>query len=328
VLYCGDRNPGQGAQPEMARHKISIIGAGNVGATCAHWAASKALGDIVLLDIVEGLPQGKALDLYEASPIEGFDARIVGTNDYADTAGSDVVIITSGLPRKPGMSRDDLLAANTKIVAEVAGRVAAASPDAVLIVVSNPLDAMVYVAWKISGFAPARVVGQAGILDTGRYRAFLAEAIGCSVADIQAMLLGGHGDDMVPLPRYTTVSGVSVTQLLPAEAIGKIVARTRKGGGEIVSLLKTGSAFYAPSAASVQMAEAILRDRKRLLPCAAYCNREYNVGGYFVGVPCLLGAGGVEKVVELDLTAEERAAFNGSVQHVKELVTAVDKMLM
>jgi len=312
----------------MARKKISIIGAGNVGATCAHWAASKALGDVVLLDIVEGLPQGKALDLAQAGPIEGFDARIVGTNDYRDTAGSDVVIITSGLPRKPGMSRDDLLAANTKIVREVSEKVAATSPDAVLIVVSNPLDAMVYVAWKVSGFPTERVVGQAGILDTGRFRAFLAEAIGCSVADIQAMLLGGHGDDMVPLPRYTTVSGIPVTQLLPAETIDSIVARTRAGGGEIVSLLKTGSAYYAPSAAAVQMTEAILADRKRILPCAAYCNRPYNVGGYFVGVPCLLGAGGVEKVVELELTAEEWAAFNGSVQHVKELVAAVEKLLI
>ncbi|MHC4715991.1 MAG: malate dehydrogenase [Planctomycetota bacterium] len=311
----------------MARKKISIIGAGNVGATCAHWAASKALGDIVLLDIVEGMPQGKALDLYEASPIEGFDAAITGTNDYADTADSDVVIVTSGLPRKPGMSRDDLLAANTKIVHEVCGQVAEFSPGAVLIVVSNPLDAMVYVAWKASGFPTERVVGQAGILDTGRFRAFLAEAIGCSVADIQAMLLGGHGDDMVPLPRYTSVSGIPVTQLLPAETIDAIVARTRKGGGEIVALLKTGSAYYAPAAASVQMAEAILRDRKRILPCAGYCNRQYNVGGYFVGVPCLLGAGGVEKIVELDLTAEERAAFNGSVQHVKELVATVEKMI-
>jgi len=312
----------------MARKKISIIGAGNVGATCAHWAATKALGDIVLLDIIEGLPQGKALDLYQAGPIQGLDARIIGTNDYGDTADSDVVIITSGLPRKPGMSRDELLAANTRIVKEVSAKAAAASPQAVLIVVSNPLDAMTYVAWKVSGFPTQRVVGQAGILDTGRFRAFLAEAIGCSVADIQAMLLGGHGDDMVPLPRYTTVGGVPVTQLLPKESLDAIVARTRQAGGEIVALLKTGSAYYAPAAASVQMAEAVLLDRKRLLPCSAYCNRQYNVGGYFVGVPCLLGAGGVEKVVELDLTAEERAAFNGSVQHVKELVAAVEKMLV
>lgn len=312
----------------MARKKISIIGAGNVGATCAHWAASKALGDIVLLDIVEGMPQGKALDMYQASPIQGFDAAIVGTNDYQDTAGSDVVIITSGLPRKPGMSRDELLTANTGIVKEVTEKVAASSPEAVLIVVSNPLDAMVYVAWKVSGFPTNRVVGQAGILDTGRFRAFLAEAIGCSVADIQAMLLGGHGDDMVPLPRYTTVSGVPITQLLPRQTIDSIVQRTRKAGGEIVALLKTGSAYYAPAAASVQMAEAILADRKRILPCAAYCKREYNVGGYFVGVPVVLGAGGVEKVVELDLTAEEWAALNGSIQHVKELVAAVEKMLV
>ena len=312
----------------MARKKISIIGAGNVGATCAHWAASKALGDIVLLDIVEGMPQGKALDLQEACPIEALDATITGTNDYADTADSDVVIVTSGLPRKPGMSRDDLIATNTKIVHQVCGQVAEFSPNAILIVVSNPLDAMVYVAWKASGFATERVVGQAGILDTGRFRAFLAEAIGCSVADIQAMLLGGHGDDMVPLPRYTCVSGIPVTQLLPAETLDAIVARTRKGGGEIVALLKTGSAFYAPAAASVQMAEAILRDRKRILPCAAYCNRQYNVGGYFVGVPCLLGERGVEKIVELDLTAEERAAFNGCVEHVKELVATVEKLIV
>ena len=312
----------------MATNKISIIGAGNVGATCAHWAVSKALGDVVMLDIVEGLPQGKALDLLQACAIEGLDACVTGTNDYADTANSDVVIITSGLARKPGMSRDDLLAANTKIVAEVTAKAAEFSPEAVLIVVSNPLDAMVYVASKVSGFPHNRVVGQAGILDTGRFRAFLAKAIGCSTADIQAMLLGGHGDDMVPLPRYTTVSGVPVTQLLPAETIDTIVARTRAGGGEIVGLLKTGSAFYAPSAASVQMAEAILRDRKRVLPCAAYCDREYNVGGYFVGVPVMLGAGGVEKVVELELSAEERAALNTSVQHVKELVAQVEQLLV
>ena len=312
----------------MARKKISIIGAGNVGATCAHWAASKSLGDIVMLDIVEGMPQGKALDLRHAAAIDCLDVKIAGANEYAATADSDVVIVTSGLARKPGMSRDDLLAANTKIVAEVAAKVAAASPEAVMIVVSNPLDAMVYVAAKASGLPTSRVVGQAGVLDTGRFRAFLAEAIGCSVADVQAMLLGGHGDDMVPLPRYTTVGGAPVTQLLPKETIDAIVARTRKAGGEIVALLKTGSAYYAPAAASVQMAEAILLDRKRVLPCAGYCDREYNVGGYFVGVPCLLGAGGVEKIVELDLTAEEWAAFNTSVQHVKELVATVEKMLI
>ena len=311
----------------MTRKKISVIGAGNVGATCAHWAASKSLGDIVLLDIVEGLAQGKALDLFQASPIEGFDADIIGTNDYADTAGSDVVIITSGLPRKPGMSRDDLLSANARIVKEVTAKVARHSPGAVLIVVSNPLDAMVYVAWKVSGFPTARVLGQAGVLDAARFRAFLARAIGCSVADIQAMLLGGHGDDMVPLPRYTTVGGIPVTQLLAKDVLDKIIDRTRKGGGEIVALLKTGSAFYAPAAASVQMAEAILRDRKRVLPCAAWCDREYGIGGCFVGVPCLLGAGGVEKVIELELSPEEKAAFDVSISHVKELVAAVEKMI-
>jgi malate dehydrogenase len=311
----------------MARKKISIIGAGNVGATAALWAASKNLGDVVLLDIVEGMPQGKALDLFQASPIEGFDSDVIGTNDYADTANSDVVIITSGLPRKPGMSRDDLLAANTKIVREVTEKAAKQSPQAVLIVVSNPLDAMVYVAWKASGFATNRVLGQAGVLDTARFRAFLARAIGCSVADIQAMLLGGHGDDMVPLVRYTSVSGIPVSQLLGKDELDKIVDRTRKGGGEIVNLLKTGSAFFAPSAASVQMAEAILRDRKRILPCAGYCDKQYGIGGYFVGVPCLLGEGGVEKVIELELTEEEKRAFGVSVQHVKELVAAVEKLM-
>jgi malate dehydrogenase len=281
----------------------------------------------VLLDIVEGLPHGKALDLFQAGPIEGFDSEIVGTNDYADTANSDVIIITSGLPRKPGMSRDDLLAANTKIVREVTEKAARHSPNAVLIVVSNPLDAMVYVAWKASGFPTQRVVGQAGILDAARFRAFLARAIGCSVADIQAMLLGGHGDDMVPLVRYSSVAGIPVSQLLDKHQLDRIVDRTRKGGGEIVGLLKTGSAFYAPSSASVQMAEAILRDRKRILPCAGYCQKEYGIGGYFVGVPCLLGEKGVEKVIELDLSEEEQKAFGLSVQHVKELVAAVDKLM-
>jgi len=307
-----------------ARKKLSVIGAGNVGATCAVWAAKRELGDIVLLDIVDGLPQGKGLDLYEASPVEYFDAKIAGTTDYAATAGSDVVIITSGLPRKPGMSRDDLLAANTKIVGEVAAKVAEHSPEAVLIVVSNPLDAMVSVASKASGFLHNRVIGQAGVLDTARFRAFLAEAIGCSVKDICALLLGGHGDDMVPLPRYASAGGIPIAQLLPADRIDAIVERTRKGGGEIVGLLKTGSAFYAPAAASVQMAEAILRDQKRILPCAAYCESEYNVGGYFVGVPAILGAGGVEKVIEVELTDEERAAMDESVAHVRELVRQVD----
>jgi len=311
----------------MARAKLSVIGAGNVGATCAVWAARRELGDVVLLDIVDGLGPGKALDLYEASPVEYFDAKITGTTDYADTADSDVVIITSGLPRKPGMSRDDLVEANTKIVKDVAGKVARYSPEAILIVVSNPLDAMVYVAHQVSGFAPRRVLGQAGVLDTARFRAFLAEAIGCSVKDVSALLLGGHGDDMVPLPRYASAGGIPIDQLLPVETIDKIVERTRKGGGEIVGLLKTGSAFYAPAAASVQMAEAVLRDQKRILPCAAYCDGEYGVGGYFVGVPAVLGAAGCEKIIEVELADAERAALDASVAHVKELVEAVRKLI-
>jgi len=307
----------------MKRAKISIIGAGNVGATCAHWAAAKQLGDIVLVDIVEGMPQGKGLDLAEAAPIEGFDCKIVGTNGYDETADSDVIIITSGLPRKPGMSRDDLLAANAKIVRSVTEQVASRSPEAVIIVVSNPLDAMVYLAWKTSGFPPNRVVGQAGILDTARFRTFVAMELGVSVEDIITLLMGGHGDDMVPLPRYTSVGGIPLTQLLGKDRIDAIVERTRKGGGEIVSLLKTGSAYYAPAAATIQMAEAIIRDKKRLLPCAAYCDKEYGVGGYFVGVPCILGAGGVEKVIEVELDEQEKAAFAQSVQHVKELVAKI-----
>ena len=311
----------------MARKKLSVIGAGNVGATCAVWAAKRELGDIVLLDIIDGVPQGKGLDLYEASPIEHFDAKITGTCDYADTTDSDVVIITSGLPRKPGMSRDDLIEANTKIVKSVTEQVAKSSPDAILIVVSNPLDAMVYVAHQTSGFDPARVLGQAGILDTARFSAFLAEAIGCSVKDISALLLGGHGDDMVPLPRYASAGGIPISQLLSPDVIDKIVERTRKGGGEIVSLLKTSSAFYAPAAASVKMAEAIIRDQKRILPCAAYCDKEYGVGGYFVGVPAVLGAGGCEKILEVQLNDSERQQMNTSISHVKELVEIVKKML-
>ena len=308
------------------RAKITVIGAGNVGATCAHWAAAKELGDIVLVDIVDGLPQGKALDLRQASPIERFDANIIGTNSYDDTADSDVVIITSGLPRKPGMSRDDLLVKNVAIVKSVTEQVAAKSPNAVLIVVSNPLDAMVYTAWKASGFPTHRVVGQAGILDTARYRAFIAMELGCSIEDITALLLGGHGDDMVPLPSYTSVAGIPVTHLIPQERLDAIVDRARKGGGEIVGLLKTGSAFYAPSAASVQMAEAIIKDKKRILPCAAYCDREYDIGGYFVGVPCVLGVGGVEKVIEVPLSDNEQAAFQASIDHVKELVAETEKL--
>ncbi|HEV8291210.1 MAG TPA: malate dehydrogenase [Tepidisphaeraceae bacterium] len=309
----------------MRRPKISIIGAGNVGASAAVWAASKELGDIVLIDVpqTEGMPAGKALDLFQASPIEGFDCRITGATSYEPTAESDVVIITAGVARKPGMSRDDLLNINTSIVKSVAQEVGKHSPNAVLIVVSNPLDAMVYVAWKASGFPTKRVVGQAGVLDTARYRAFLAMEIGCSVQDVQALLLGGHGDDMVPLPRYTSAGGIPITQLIKKDRLDEIIKRTRNGGAEIVSLLKTGSAYYAPASATVAMAESIVRDKKRILPCAAYCEKEYGIGGYFVGVPCVLGKDGVEKVIEIEMDESERRMFQGSVEHVKELVRAV-----
>lgn len=309
----------------MRRAKISIIGAGNVGATCAHWAASKELGDIVLVDIpqVEGMPQGKALDLFQASPVEGFDAKITGTTSYEATAGSDVVIVTAGVARKPGMSRDDLININTGIVKSVAESVAKWSPNAIMLVVSNPLDAMVYVAWKASGFPTKKVIGQAGVLDAARYRAFLASEIGCSVEDVHALLLGGHGDDMVPLKRYAFAGGIPITQLIKPERLEEIVKRTRSGGAEIVSLLKTGSAYYAPASSTVAMAEAIIRDKKRILACAAYCDQEYGIGGYFVGVPCVLGSEGVERVIEVELDADEKKMFQASVDHVKDLVKAV-----
>ncbi|HWP40868.1 MAG TPA: malate dehydrogenase [Tepidisphaeraceae bacterium] len=309
----------------IRRAKISIIGAGNVGATCAHWAASKELGDIVLVDIpqVEGMPQGKALDLFEASPIEGFDVKITGATNYEPTRDSDVVIVTAGVARKPGMSRDDLININTGIVKSVAENVARHSPQAIMIVVSNPLDAMVYVAWKASGFPTRRIVGQAGVLDVARYRSFIAAELNVSVEDVSALLLGGHGDDMVPLKRYTSVGGIPVTQLIKPDRLEEIVKRTRNGGAEIVSLLKTGSAYYAPAAATIAMAESIIRDKKRLLPCAAYCEKEYGIGGYFVGVPCVLGREGVERIIEIELDDEERRMFQSSVDHVKELVKAV-----
>ena len=309
----------------MRRAKITVIGAGNVGATCAHWAAAKELGDIVLLDIVEGMPQGKGLDLRQASPVERFDSNIIGTNSYDDTKNSDIVIITSGIARKPGMSRDDLMSTNMTIVRKVSDEAVKQSPNAVYIIVSNPLDAMVQTCWKATGLPTKQIVGQAGVLDTARYRTFLAMELGCSVEDIVAVLMGGHGDDMVPLPRYTSVAGIPVTELIPKDRLDAIVKRTRDGGAEIVSLLKTGSAYYAPAAATVQMAEAIIKDKKRILPCAAYCKSEYGVGGYFVGVPCMLGANGVEKVIELKLDGEERKLFDASVLHVKELVAWVEK---
>lgn len=309
------------------RPKISIIGAGNVGATAAHWIASKELGDVVLLDIVEGMPQGKSLDLLEAAPVEGFDVDVKGTNDYKDTKNSDIVVITSGIPRKPGMSRDDLISINTKIVKEVTQNVAKYSPNCILIVVTNPLDAMVFVASKVSKFQHHRVLGMAGILDSTRFRTFIAKELDVSVEDVDAIVLGGHGDSMVPLPRYSTVNGIPITELLPEERINALAERTRKGGEEIVNLLKTGSAFYAPGAAVAEMVEAILKDKKRILPCAAYCNSEYDVGGYFVGVPVKLGRKGVEKVIELKLNDGEKAAFSKSVEHVKGLVATTEKFL-
>ena len=309
----------------MARAKISIIGAGNVGATTAHWCAAAELGDIVLVDIpaVDGMPQGKALDLMEASPVMGFDSKITGTTSYEATTDSDVVVITAGIPRKPGMSRDDLLGTNAKIVAAVTTEIAKTSPDSIIIVVSNPLDAMVQRALQVSGFPHQRVLGQAGVLDTARYRTFLAMELGVSVEDVSALLMGGHGDTMVPIPSCTSVGGIPVTQLLDAGRLEEIVDRTRKGGAEIVGLLKTGSAFYAPAAATTQMVEAILKDKKRLLPCAAYCDSEYGVGGYYVGVPVILGAAGVERIIELELGEEEKAAFQHSVDAVKELVAVM-----
>jgi malate dehydrogenase len=312
----------------MRRAKISIIGAGNVGATTAHWCAAAELGDIVLLDVpqTEGMPKGKALDLMQASPVFGFDSKLTGTTDYADTAGSDVVVITAGIARKPGMSRDDLLSTNAKIMTSVCQEVKKSSPQAVVIVVSNPLDAMVQQAMRITGFPPHRVLGQAGVLDTARYRAFLAMELGVSVEDVSALLMGGHGDTMVPIASCTSVGGIPIQQLLDAKRLEEIIDRTRTGGAEIVSLLKTGSAYYAPAAATAQMVEAVVRDKKRLIPCAAYCDKEYGVGGYYVGVPIILGTGGVEKIVELKLTASEQEAFQKSVDAVKELVAAMDKL--
>ncbi len=304
----------------MGRKKISIIGAGFVGATAAHWAAEKELGDIVLVDIIEGLPQGKALDLFEASPIEGFDSRVIGTNGYEETEDSDIVIITSGVPRKPGMSREDLLEINKKIVESVVTEVVSRSPRAILIVVTNPLDTMTYLAYKRSGFSRERVMGMAGVLDTARFRAFIAMELGVSVEDIQALLLGGHGDEMVPLPRYTTVSGIPLSQLLPKEKIDRLVDRTRKGGGEIVNLLKTGSAFYAPSAGVIQMAEAILKDKKRILPCCAYLDGEYGLRDICFGVPVKLGAKGIESIIEVELTEEEKLLVAKSAESVRKSI--------
>jgi malate dehydrogenase len=313
----------------MKRAKISIIGAGNVGATTAAWCAAAELGDIVLVDIpkTEGMPKGKALDLMEASPIMGFDSRIVGVTSYEETVDSDIVVITAGVPRRAGMSRDDLLSTNARIVGSVAKEIGQTSPHAVVIVVSNPLDAMVQRAMQVTGFPPRRVVGQAGVLDTARFRTFIAMELGVSVEDVSAMLLGGHGDTMVPLLSCAAVGGIPVTQLIDAERLEKIVQRTRDGGAEIVALLNTGSAYYAPAAATAQMVETIVRDKKRLIPCAAYCDREYGVGGYYIGVPVVLGAGGVERIIELPLTDSERAALQKSIDAVKGLVAAMAKLV-
>ena len=312
----------------MRRAKITIVGAGNVGATTAHWCAAAELGDIVLLDIPEAgdMPKGKALDLLQASPVMGFDAEIIGTSDYADTRDSDVVVITAGLPRKPGMSRDDLLSTNAKIMTNVCEQIRGTSPDAIVIVVSNPLDAMVQRALQVTDFQPPRVLGQAGILDTARYRTFLAAELGVSVEDVSALLMGGHGDTMVPLTSCASVGGIPITQLVAPDRLAEIVDRTRKGGAEIVGLLKTGSAYYAPAAATAQMVEAIVRDKKRLVPCAAYCQEEYGVGGFYVGVPVILGAAGVEKIIQLDLSDEEQEAFQKSVTAVKELVATMAQL--
>ena len=306
--------------------KITVVGAGNVGATAAQRLAEKALGDVVLIDVIEGIPQGKALDLAQAASIEKHDAQLIGTNSYELSAGSDIVIITAGVPRKPGMSRDDLLATNRRIVKDVTQQVVRFSPKAILIIISNPLDAMCHVAYQVSGFPRNRVIGMAGILDSARFRAFIAMELKVSVENIHACVLGGHGDTMVPLPRYTTVAGIPITELLPPERIEALVARTRSGGAEIVSLLKTGSAYYAPASAAVEMAESILKDRKKILPCAAYLEGEYVIQGLFVGVPVKLGAGGIEQIIEINLTPEERTALNKSAAAVQELVDAMRKM--
>ena len=310
----------------MGRKKITVVGAGNVGATAAHWAAIKELGDIVLVDIVEGMPQGKALDLMEAAPMEGFDANIIGTNSYEETKNSDVVIITSGIARKPGMSREDLLKINADIIVSVTDNIAKYSPNCIIIVVSNPLDTMTYLALKISKFPKNRVMGQAGALDCTRFQSFIGMELNISVEDIRVMLLGGHGDDMVPLPRYSTINGIPITEFLSKEKIDKLVDRTKKGGGEIVALLKTGSAFYAPSLGAVTMAEAILKDKRRLIPSCAYLDGEYGLKDICFGVPTILGANGIEKIVELSLSDEEKAAVKKSAESVAKTVAEMKAM--
>jgi malate dehydrogenase len=310
----------------MSHPLVTVIGAGNVGATTAQRIAEAGSADVVLVDIVEGLPQGKALDLAEAAPVVGHDMRVRGTNEYADTAASDVIVVTSGLARQPGMSRDDLMARNAGIVRSVVTSAVEHSPDAILVVVTNPLDAMCHVAYGASGFPPERVVGMAGVLDSARFRTFIAEELGVSVTNTHAFVLGGHGDTMVPLPRYSTVGGVPITELLTAERIEALVQRTRDGGAEIVGLLKTGSAFYAPAAATAQMVDGILNDRHMILPCAALLQGQYGVDGLFVGVPVRLGRSGIEEIVEIELTAPEKDAFTASAASVRSLVDTLAQM--
>ena len=305
------------------RRKVSIVGAGNVGATAAHWIASKELADIVLIDIMDGVPQGKALDLQQAMPVEKRDCSVLGTNDYADTANSDIVVITAGIPRKPGMSRDDLLHTNYKIMQDVVSKVVKYSPNCILIIVSNPLDAMAQAAFKLSGFSRNRVIGMAGVLDSARFRTFIAQELNVSVENVTAFVLGGHGDTMVPLVRYSTVAGIPITELIEPAKLEALVARTRDGGAEIVKLVKTGSAFYAPSASAVEMVEAILKDKKKIMPCAVHLEGEYGINGLFVGVPAKLGAHGLEQIIEIKLTADEQAALNKSADAVKELIKVI-----
>jgi malate dehydrogenase len=305
------------------RKKVTIVGSGNVGATAAHWIASKELADVVLIDIVEGVPQGKGLDLLEAMPIEKRDSHVIGTNDYADTANSDIVVITAGVPRKPGMSRDDLLNINHKIMRDVVEKVVRYSPNTILIIISNPLDAMAQAAYKLSGFSRNRVIGMAGVLDSSRFRTFIAEELNVSVENVTAFVLGGHGDTMVPLARYSTVAGIPITELMDRETIERLVQRTRDGGAEIVKYLKTGSAYYAPSAATTEMVEAILKDKKKILPCAAYLEGEYGINGLFVGVPCKLGERGLEDIIQIKLTPDEQEALERSAGAVQELVAVI-----
>ena len=307
----------------MARPKIALIGGGNIGGVLAEQLAYRELGDVVLFDVVEGLPQGKALDIAEGAPLFGADAKVSGANDYAGIAGANLVIITAGLARKPGMSRDDLLKTNLSIMKQVAEGVKQHAPNATVIVVSNPLDAMVYTFKQVSGFPKNRVVGMAGVLDSARFRAFVAWELGVSVQDVTALVLGGHGDTMVPLTRYCTVAGIPVTKLLPQAKIDAIVERTKNAGGEVVNLLKTGSAFVSPAASAIEMAEAILKDKKRVLACACLCEGEYGVQGLYLGVPCVLGAKGVERIIDLELDADERKLFDASVDHVRKLVAEI-----